>query len=385
MGEADWVDTAIAHVSEARRGAAAIADSVRAILEKLEGQVERIERAWSKSWIGYQAELYFGDFQPAPRYDIDWGGTPEGWARYDSEAVRHEIEQQAGVELSELVDLTRQYHELINETRRDIDVALAPAEDMPDLSDDCERLKQVVERDWPPMANAILNSWTPRQAGTRDQTAVFQGLTIPPHKRVAARLAESRGVLSAGEEMLADLDRIARRLGARVTAKRGSTPVSDASEGRVQPIGNEVFIVHGRDTETKLTVARFIDQLGLESVILHEQPNEGMTLVEKLIATGSRALFAVVVLSPDDVGGLADEKPVLKARARQNVIFEMGYFIGLLGRANVCAVVTAGLEKPSDIDGVVYVSMSGDWRIELARELRKAGMPADLNKAVELD
>lgn len=85
--------------------------------------------------------------------------------------------------------------------------------------------------------------------------------------------------------------------------------------------------------------------------------------------------FAVVVMTDDDIGGVnADD---LAPRARQNVILELGYFIAHLGQDRVCALITPGLETPSDFDGIVYIRMdSGDrWRRELMRELRAAKMP----------
>ena len=88
--------------------------------------------------------------------------------------------------------------------------------------------------------------------------------------------------------------------------------------------------------------------------------------------------FAVVVLAPDDVGR-AKESPDLHDRARQNVILELGYFVGRLGRSRVCALHKGTVELPSDILGVVYVPYSDDggWRVQLARELRAAGFTFD--------
>jgi len=143
-----------------------------------------------------------------------------------------------------------------------------------------------------------------------------------------------------------------------------------------------VFIVHGHDTAIKQTVARYLERLGLDAIILHEQPNKGATIVEKFEAN-SDVGFAVVLLTPDDVGGVAIEPRKLNPRARQNVVFELGYFIGKLGRERVCALHTGGVEIPSDFQGVVYIPYDdeeGSWRLKLAKELREAGMKIDLNR-----
>ena len=80
-------------------------------------------------------------------------------------------------------------------------------------------------------------------------------------------------------------------------------------------------------------------------------------------------------MTDDDVGSIKDG--TLAPRARQNVILELGYFISHLGQPRVCALITPGLETPSDFDGIVYIRMDdgGCWKAELVRELRAAGMP----------
>jgi predicted nucleotide-binding protein len=146
--------------------------------------------------------------------------------------------------------------------------------------------------------------------------------------------------------------------------------------------GRRVFIVHGRDEAAKEATARFIAKLGLEPIILHEQPNGGRTIIEKLEAHLD-VDFAIILLTPDDVGGQAAETPTLNKRARQNVVLELGLFIGALGRSRVCALHKGNLELPSDFDGVVYVSMDdGGWKLLIAREIKQAGIDVDLNNAI---
>ncbi len=145
----------------------------------------------------------------------------------------------------------------------------------------------------------------------------------------------------------------------------------------------DVFVVHGHDDAAKEAVARFIEKLGLKAIILHEQPNAGRTIIEKF-ERYSGVAFAVVLLTPDDVGAPRDRVSESKARARQNVIFELGYFIGKLGRKRVCALYKEDVELPSDIYGVLYVPMdsAGTWRMMLAREMKQAGLLIDMNKIV---
>jgi predicted nucleotide-binding protein len=153
----------------------------------------------------------------------------------------------------------------------------------------------------------------------------------------------------------------------------GEGPSSAPKSAPRQSNNNEIFIVHGRDSPAKIEVARLIERAGLKAIILHEQPNQGRTIIEKFEAHGGAAAFAVIVVTPDDVGGLDQEH--LQRRARQNVIGEMFWFAGRLGRDRVCALKRGDVEMPSDFAGVGYTEMDdrGAWKQELLRELQAAG------------
>jgi predicted nucleotide-binding protein len=138
--------------------------------------------------------------------------------------------------------------------------------------------------------------------------------------------------------------------------------------------------VHGQDIGAREAVARFLDGIGFQSVILHEQANGGRTVIETVEAN-SDVGFAVVLLTPDDVGGLKDG--TLEPRPRQNVILELGYFIGKLGRSKVCALKRGDMEIPSEL-AVVWETMdnNGAWKQALARELQAAGHVVEWNKVM---
>ena len=159
---------------------------------------------------------------------------------------------------------------------------------------------------------------------------------------------------------------------------------------------NQVFIVHGHDDARKEEVALTIEQLfGKRPIILHEQPDGGKTIIEKLEHYAGQACFAVAILTADDKGGInqrpprgASRKQVglmktrgmlevdLKPRARQNVVLELGYFWAKLARKNVVILHEPGVELPSDADGVLYkpLDAAGAWKRELAREMEAAGL-----------
>jgi len=141
----------------------------------------------------------------------------------------------------------------------------------------------------------------------------------------------------------------------------------------------KVFIVHGHNDTLKLDVARTLEKLKLQPIILHEQSNNGKTIIEKF-EKFSDVAFAIILLTADDLGNSKNTQNLNK-RARQNVIFELGYFIGKLGRENVMTLQEEGVETPNDISGVVYTPFDsfGNWKTELAKELKSAGFKIDMN------
>lgn len=149
--------------------------------------------------------------------------------------------------------------------------------------------------------------------------------------------------------------------------RHGRTPISR--------VPNRVFVVHGQNDYARTAVVTELNRIGLEAIVLHEQPNMGRHLLTKFIEEVELVTFAVVLMTDDDVGSIKGGK--LAARARQNVILELGYFLSHLGQPRVCALITPGLETPSDFDGIVYIRMDegGSWKAELVRELRAVGMP----------
>ena len=147
--------------------------------------------------------------------------------------------------------------------------------------------------------------------------------------------------------------------------EKNSPQQNSASETR------KVFVVHGHDEAAKEATARFLEKLDMQPIILHEQASSGRTIIEKFEKYSEDVGFAVVLLTPDDLGTAQKEPEKLKSRARQNVVLELGYFLGKLTRNRVCALHKGGVELPSDIQGVIYIEMdnNGAWKSKLAQEL----------------
>ena len=140
--------------------------------------------------------------------------------------------------------------------------------------------------------------------------------------------------------------------------------------------GKKVFVVHGHNEEALNKTKDFLNELQLEPVVLREQPNQGQTIIEKF-EKFSQVVFAVVLLTPDDIGGSkSGSHKEQQLRARQNVILELGFFLGKLGRQRVCVLYSHGVEIPSDYRGVLYVEFDefDMWKKKLAEEIKAAGI-----------
>ena len=170
------------------------------------------------------------------------------------------------------------------------------------------------------------------------------------------------------------------RIDAGLKTQTAATTTTNAATTKAKADMTKVFIVHGQDETVKLDVARFIEKLGFEAIILHEQVSSGKTIIEKF-EEFSNVGFGVVLYTPCDIGSRKDDDKNLQPRARQNVVFEHGYLIAKLGRRNVCALVKGKTEIPNDISGVVYVPFDEHkaWKIALAKELRNSGYDVDMN------
>jgi len=144
---------------------------------------------------------------------------------------------------------------------------------------------------------------------------------------------------------------------------------------------SDIFIVHGHNNEIKESVARLLENQNLNPIILHEKPNQGRTIIEKFEHNTQNTGFAVILLTDDDKGKAKSDLK-LKMRPRQNVVLELGYFIGKLGRSRICPLYTKGVELPNDFSGVVYneIDSNDAWKLKLIKELKAAGYDVDANK-----
>ncbi|MDR3529365.1 MAG: nucleotide-binding protein [Rhodopila sp.] len=256
-----------------------------------------------------------------------------------------------------------------------------------------------VQMQWPPEVTALQN------AIDEALTLAFGHQTIEYNRyKAAARLnnsnnmaklardlngrgsesqdvSDARKSLTAGKQKsLVLLHQAIKGLQEEIADRESLTRPTELRDDRQSDL-SKVFVVHGHDDGARQAVARFLERLELEAIILQEQPDQGLTIIEKFETYANHVGFAVVLLTPDDIGGAA-LAPAQALRARQNVIFELGYFAGKLGRGRACLMRKGEVEIPSDLYGVIYTEMDAaeGWKLKLAKELKAAGLKFDGDK-----
>lgn len=223
--------------------------------------------------------------------------------------------------------------------------------------------------------------------------ASSDGPALPPDPGKLARVASELAQILVSQGLI-DEDDVAEALDATTTddalmqsqptqespARRRSKPPAptEPEAGPSADSNAPIFVVHGHDHALLHETVRMLERsTSREVIVLHEQPNAGRTILEKFEAHAATASYAVVLVTGDDVGGAAGKSTAL--RGRQNVIFELGFFFGRLGRERVAVLLAPGVEEPSDISGLVYIPVDsgGAWKHQLARELDAAAIPVD--------
>jgi predicted nucleotide-binding protein len=155
------------------------------------------------------------------------------------------------------------------------------------------------------------------------------------------------------------------------------TPTSiQKSTQTITPSSNQakVLVVHGRDHIAKNSVVKYLENLGISAIIVHEQIRGEKTIIDK-VEENLNIGFAIVLYTPTSL----EQKP----RAHQNIAFEHGYLIAKLGRRKVSALVKGNTEVPNHTNGVIYIPMDilNTWQIAINRELIRAGYNIETNLA----
>jgi predicted nucleotide-binding protein len=210
-------------------------------------------------------------------------------------------------------------------------------------------------------------------------------LKTPSEAIEIAKFLESHGLISishyANQTDLYVCITTAGKINYEEQTTQSSTSTMQQEKGDLSKISN-IFIVHGHNNEMKETVARVVMKLGYNPIILHEMPNQGRTIIEKFTDHSDEVQYAIVLLSADDFAYSKNSPPdKAKLRPRQNVVFELGYFIGKMGRKNVFPLYETmeNFELHSDFGGVALVEFdkNGGWKSALGKELEALGVTID--------
>jgi predicted nucleotide-binding protein len=203
----------------------------------------------------------------------------------------------------------------------------------------------------------------------------FIGMSPPSLREKIADLYENI------DDKIRRIDSIIERLELIPVSSTHATLAAQREDAEAQPRSKKVFVVHGRDEVAKTNLEIFLREIGLEPVVLHRQADEGLTIIEKF-EKHSDVGYAFILLTPDEVAYLVSEegKPDAERRkefrARPNVIFEFGYFVGKLGRSCVCCLYTGDVALPSDVSGMIYKKYHKgieEVAYSITKDLRAAG------------
>lgn len=157
-------------------------------------------------------------------------------------------------------------------------------------------------------------------------------------------------------------------------ASGGAAPIAPRA-----PLSNDVFIVYGHDTAARDGLELMLRRMDLNPIVFANLPAAGDTIIEKLekyLRDSGNVGFACVLLTPDDQGHRQGASEEIKYRARQNVILELGMALSRLGRSRVAIIYKESVERPSDIDGLLYLPFKeqvAEVKPLLFRELEAAG------------
>lgn len=151
-------------------------------------------------------------------------------------------------------------------------------------------------------------------------------------------------------------------------------------------INAKVFVVYGHDPTARDQLEAMLRRWGLEPLILDQLPSEGQTVIEKLESYTGQVGFGVVLATPDDEGHRANRPDEESFRARQNVVLELGMLLAKLGRRRVAVLLKQQdrMERPSDIQGLIYIPFKDDLPrdagVLLAKEMVAQGYMIDIKK-----
>jgi predicted nucleotide-binding protein len=316
-------------------------------LSKLEDAANSVSKAWSGSWLGYHASIYYKDLQvppPGAHFSQEWGmertignyGTTGDWREYKDDGVIAAIHALAGnPDLDSARELSEKAENAFDEEKYNIlsllTTALSENSDpfISNLKGDVEKLNLLSQ-------SQVIRAMQPSGTSmSRDSLAVTQGFRAPPHFSVLSEIYALRQAPSCCKK----LSQIVRRAGSHLARQTRRS-------ARSKEIGTNVFIGHGRSSVWRDLKDFIQDRLSLPGDEFNRVPVAGITNIARLSEMLDAAAIAFLVMTGED------EQADGKLRARMNVVHEAGLFQGRLGFTRAIVLIEDGCEEFSNIQGL---------------------------------
>lgn len=318
-------------------------------LEALITAAQEVAKAFSGSWMGYQAYVYYENLEPPPpgdHFSQEWGlldsysasrlGSSGDWREFDPESVKAEIRKRATKR--DLKAARNLYEEAAREIASKKVDALSVIESEPNLQNDAflTRLKEEIEALTVLSATDVAEHIRPKgQIITRDTIVLGQGSRVPPHIAILSEALAIQNAFGVVENLATRV----RQAGSHLLRRRRQSK-------KLEVVGTNVFIGHGKSVIWRELKDFVADRLGLPVDEFNRVPVAGVTNIARLSEMLDAASIALLIMTGED------EQPDGKLRARMNVIHEAGLFQGRLGFARAIVVLEEGCEAFSNIDGL---------------------------------
>jgi predicted nucleotide-binding protein len=345
---------------------------VKEVLRRIDEVAEQVGKSWSGSWLGYHSRVYYAGLRPPPpgsHFNPEWGlMRPAGgqitnhWAEFDFDAIVNTILQSAGrPDLAPLQKLAKAAEDIVDDSRHETLSVLSTSEEhkgdllIADLREQTDSVRIFSASDY-------VNYLRPQgQLASRDSTALYQGLQVPPHLSVLADVMSIRSPAQACQK----LSKIARRSASHL-ARRESQPTGGSMR---------VFIGHGRSAAWRDLKDFLQDRLHLPWDEFNRVPVAGITNIQRLSQMLDDAGIAFLVLTAED------EQVDGRTHARLNVVHEAGLFQGRLGFTKAILLLEEGCEEFSNVHGLGQIRFQADrisGAFEAVRQvLEREGMISD--------
>ena len=321
--------------------------SIEELVKKIFSVTNLFSNAWSKSWIGYQARVYYKNFQNPPAGDyfsIEWGfysafsnPTSENWAEYTFDYVLKEIKRRAGLSDGVIEEIANKIKIIQSDFEHhkknfidivEIDYYKNKDKYLEKILDDAIKAKVFAQDDF-------LKARVPTQIITRDDIAMSQGIQYPPHISYESYFLSLLSTKQALQDVLDQANKYYKYYN------------SSQSIDTIKTIGtNKIFIGHGRSVIWKDLKDFLEDRLNLEWEEFNREPVAGYSNKERLLKMLDSSVFAFIILTAEDIQIDGTFNP------RLNVVHEIGLFQGKLGFTKAIILLEEGCEEFSNIHGI---------------------------------